>query len=136
MLKRSILLVNTAGPPGARHASASLLLLACDLSDPSISFRRIVVGSHRHARDHQLSSQVSANFHTRVESDRVSRPISGAGLASMRYPALRSPLSAGKRSGRARGSSRNMFAFGSRLVAINESANQWRSRATRPQALA
>lgn len=37
----AILLVNTAGPGGARHASdaaASLLLLGCDLSDPSISF--------------------------------------------------------------------------------------------------
>ena len=37
----AILLVNTAGPGGARHASASpetLLLLACDLSDPSVSF--------------------------------------------------------------------------------------------------
>ena len=37
----AILLVNTAGPGGARHASdasASLLLLACDLSDSSVSF--------------------------------------------------------------------------------------------------
>jgi alkylation response protein AidB-like acyl-CoA dehydrogenase len=37
----AILLVNTAGPGGARHASGSpetLLMLACDLSDPSISF--------------------------------------------------------------------------------------------------
>ena len=36
----ALLLVNTAGPGGARHATAShegLLLLACDLSDPSIS---------------------------------------------------------------------------------------------------
>jgi len=35
----AILLVNTAGPGGARHATASpdsLLLLACDLTDPSI----------------------------------------------------------------------------------------------------
>lgn len=35
----AILLVNTAGPGGARHASASpdtLLLMACDLSDPSV----------------------------------------------------------------------------------------------------
>ena len=38
----AILLVNAHGPGGARHASASaadgLLLLACDLSDPSVSF--------------------------------------------------------------------------------------------------
>lgn len=37
----AILLVNTAGPGGARHSSGSpdtLLLLAVDLSDPSISF--------------------------------------------------------------------------------------------------
>ncbi len=37
----AILLVNSAGPGGARHASASpdtLLLLACDLSDPSVTF--------------------------------------------------------------------------------------------------
>jgi alkylation response protein AidB-like acyl-CoA dehydrogenase len=37
----AILLVNTAGPGGARHATASpdtLLLLACDLSDPSVSY--------------------------------------------------------------------------------------------------
>lgn len=37
----AILLVNTAGPGGARHASASpetLLLLACDLSDPSVTY--------------------------------------------------------------------------------------------------
>jgi alkylation response protein AidB-like acyl-CoA dehydrogenase len=36
----AILLVNTAGPGGARHATASpesLLLLACDLSDPSVT---------------------------------------------------------------------------------------------------
>ncbi len=36
----AILLVNTAGPGGARHAEASpesLLLLACDLSDPTVS---------------------------------------------------------------------------------------------------
>lgn len=36
----AILLVNTAGPGGARHASDSpetLLLMACDLSDPSVS---------------------------------------------------------------------------------------------------
>lgn len=35
----AILLVNTAGPGGARHATASLetqLLMACDLSDPTI----------------------------------------------------------------------------------------------------
>jgi alkylation response protein AidB-like acyl-CoA dehydrogenase len=38
----ALLLVNTAGPGGARHASSAaadtLLLLACDLDDPSISF--------------------------------------------------------------------------------------------------
>jgi alkylation response protein AidB-like acyl-CoA dehydrogenase len=38
----AILLVNTQGPGGARHASASaadgLLLLACDLRDPTVSF--------------------------------------------------------------------------------------------------
>jgi alkylation response protein AidB-like acyl-CoA dehydrogenase len=36
----AILLVSTAGPGGARHGSTpdSLLLLACNLSDPSISF--------------------------------------------------------------------------------------------------
>jgi alkylation response protein AidB-like acyl-CoA dehydrogenase len=37
----ALLLVNTAGPGGARHASAShegLLMLACDLSDPSVTF--------------------------------------------------------------------------------------------------
>lgn len=37
----ALLLVNTAGPGGARHASASpdsLLMLACDLSDASVSF--------------------------------------------------------------------------------------------------
>ncbi len=37
----AILLVNTTGPGGARHATASpenLLLLACDLSDPTVSF--------------------------------------------------------------------------------------------------
>jgi alkylation response protein AidB-like acyl-CoA dehydrogenase len=37
----AILLVNTAGPGGARHAAGSpetLLLLACDLSDPSVSY--------------------------------------------------------------------------------------------------
>jgi alkylation response protein AidB-like acyl-CoA dehydrogenase len=38
----AILLVNAHGPGGARHASASttdgLLLLACDLSDPGVSF--------------------------------------------------------------------------------------------------
>jgi alkylation response protein AidB-like acyl-CoA dehydrogenase len=37
----AILLVNTAGPGGARHATGShegLLMLACDLSDPSVSF--------------------------------------------------------------------------------------------------
>jgi alkylation response protein AidB-like acyl-CoA dehydrogenase len=37
----AILLVNTAGPGGARHASGSpetLLLLACDLSDPSVTY--------------------------------------------------------------------------------------------------
>ncbi len=37
----AILLVNTAGPGGARHATAShehLLLLACDLSDPTVTF--------------------------------------------------------------------------------------------------
>ena len=37
----AILLVNTEGPGGARHGSASpdsLLLMACDLSDPSIVF--------------------------------------------------------------------------------------------------
>lgn len=38
----AILLVNAHGPGGARHADASaadgLLLLACDLSDPSVSF--------------------------------------------------------------------------------------------------
>ena len=36
----AILLVNTAGPGGARHAAGSpesLLMLACDLSDPSVS---------------------------------------------------------------------------------------------------
>jgi alkylation response protein AidB-like acyl-CoA dehydrogenase len=39
----AILLVSTAGPGGARHRSGSLesqLLLACDLSDPSISIDR------------------------------------------------------------------------------------------------
>jgi alkylation response protein AidB-like acyl-CoA dehydrogenase len=39
----AILLVSTAGPGGARHSSgglASQLLLACDLSDPSISIDR------------------------------------------------------------------------------------------------
>lgn len=39
--QRAILLVNLLGPGGARHpgnASEGLLLLACDLSDPSISF--------------------------------------------------------------------------------------------------
>jgi alkylation response protein AidB-like acyl-CoA dehydrogenase len=39
----AILLVSTAGPGGARHSSGSLasqLLLACDLSDPSISIDR------------------------------------------------------------------------------------------------
>jgi alkylation response protein AidB-like acyl-CoA dehydrogenase len=39
----AILLVSTAGPGGARHGSGSLesqLLLACDLSDPSISIDR------------------------------------------------------------------------------------------------
>lgn len=37
---RAILLVNTAGPGGARHADGpaeGLLLLACDLSDPSVT---------------------------------------------------------------------------------------------------
>lgn len=37
----AILMVNTAGPWGARHATASpesLLLLACDLSDPSVTY--------------------------------------------------------------------------------------------------
>ncbi|MEH2317716.1 acyl-CoA dehydrogenase family protein [Nostoc sp.] len=37
----AILLVNTVGPGGARHSNGSptsVLLLACDLSDPSISF--------------------------------------------------------------------------------------------------
>jgi alkylation response protein AidB-like acyl-CoA dehydrogenase len=37
----ALLLVNLAGPGGARHASASpdgLLMLACDLSDPSVTF--------------------------------------------------------------------------------------------------
>jgi alkylation response protein AidB-like acyl-CoA dehydrogenase len=37
----AILLVNEAGPGGARHAAAnpdSLLLLACDLSDPTVTF--------------------------------------------------------------------------------------------------
>ncbi|HVG22236.1 MAG TPA: acyl-CoA dehydrogenase family protein [Blastocatellia bacterium] len=37
----ALLLVNTAGPGGARHASAShdgLLMLACDLSDDSVTF--------------------------------------------------------------------------------------------------
>jgi alkylation response protein AidB-like acyl-CoA dehydrogenase len=37
----AILLVSTEGPGGARHASGSpqsLLMLACDLSDPSVSF--------------------------------------------------------------------------------------------------
>lgn len=37
----AVLLVNTAGPGGARHATTSpdtLLLLACDLHDPSVSF--------------------------------------------------------------------------------------------------
>jgi alkylation response protein AidB-like acyl-CoA dehydrogenase len=38
----ALLLVNTAGPGGARHATAdaaaSLLLIACDLDDPSIRF--------------------------------------------------------------------------------------------------
>jgi alkylation response protein AidB-like acyl-CoA dehydrogenase len=37
----AILLVNTQGPGGARHASSTpegLLLLACDLTDPSVSF--------------------------------------------------------------------------------------------------
>jgi alkylation response protein AidB-like acyl-CoA dehydrogenase len=39
----ALLLVNTAGPGGARHASGShegLLMLACDLSDPSVSVER------------------------------------------------------------------------------------------------
>lgn len=38
--KWAILLVNTAGPGGARHADAdpdALLMLACDLTDPSVS---------------------------------------------------------------------------------------------------
>lgn len=37
----AILLVNTAGPGGARHATASadgLLMLGCDLSDPTVEF--------------------------------------------------------------------------------------------------
>jgi alkylation response protein AidB-like acyl-CoA dehydrogenase len=37
----AIILVNTAGPGGARHATGSVdgvLMLACDLSDPSVSF--------------------------------------------------------------------------------------------------
>jgi alkylation response protein AidB-like acyl-CoA dehydrogenase len=36
----AILLVSTAGPGGARHATASdsVLMLACDLSDPTVSF--------------------------------------------------------------------------------------------------
>lgn len=37
----AIILVNTAGPGGARHATGSIdgvLMLACDLSDPSVSF--------------------------------------------------------------------------------------------------
>ena len=36
----AILLVNTHGPGGARHSSAAdgLLLLACDLADPSVRF--------------------------------------------------------------------------------------------------
>jgi alkylation response protein AidB-like acyl-CoA dehydrogenase len=37
----AILLVNTAGPGGARHATAApegLLMLACDLSDPTLTF--------------------------------------------------------------------------------------------------
>jgi alkylation response protein AidB-like acyl-CoA dehydrogenase len=39
--RRAILLVNAAGPGGARHASGSsdqLLLLACDLGDPGVTF--------------------------------------------------------------------------------------------------
>jgi alkylation response protein AidB-like acyl-CoA dehydrogenase len=37
--RRAILLVNTAGPGGARHAASAegLLLLVCDLKDPSVS---------------------------------------------------------------------------------------------------
>lgn len=37
--RRAILLVNPAGPGGARHAAAAgeLLLLACDLADPSVT---------------------------------------------------------------------------------------------------
>jgi alkylation response protein AidB-like acyl-CoA dehydrogenase len=39
--RRAILLVNTAGPGGARHATGSsdrLLLLACNLDDPGVTF--------------------------------------------------------------------------------------------------
>jgi alkylation response protein AidB-like acyl-CoA dehydrogenase len=39
--RRAILLVNAAGPGGARHASGSpdqLLLLACNLNDPGVTF--------------------------------------------------------------------------------------------------
>ena len=43
----AILLVNLHGPGGARHSQAAdgLLLLACDLTDPSVQFDESLVGS-------------------------------------------------------------------------------------------
>ena len=68
----AILLVNAHGPGGARHADGrpadGLLLMACDLSDPSVSFDPTWWGSDRHA---QTVSYVARFDRTFIPSDNL-----------------------------------------------------------------
>ena len=72
----ALLLVNTSGPGGARHASSeaaeTLLLVACDLDDPSIRFDGSWWDPDRHALDRELRGALRP--HLRAGGESVGRP--------------------------------------------------------------
>ena len=89
----AILLVNTAGPGGVRHADASaldsVLMMACNLSDPSVEIDSIVVGSDRNARDGESSGPLSPHVYSRRRSHRLSGTVSEGRLADVLHSTLR-----------------------------------------------